>query len=316
MSCNPPPTTDSTSCEQSPARADASAPSKWEIVEGALTDALRALPHDVGVGVSYFSNDDACGVHPTPSVPIAPLSDTQLTVIEGSLAAVTPGGGTPIVGATVLGYQHLHARALKGELAGNKFVVVLTDGEQSEQCGAEGVCQSADECTGVLVETEAPKARGPGANIRTFVIGAPGSEPARVVLSQLAAAGGTGREGCDPSAGDCHFDMTTQADFAGALSAALRDITGQAATCELPLPVTEEPLDRDLVNVVYSPGDGSKPSVIAQDTRAPCNTGADGWQYAEDGATIRLCGPTCDSVRRDVGSRVDVVLGCPVQAPE
>ena len=316
MSCNPPPTTDSVACETKPERADAMQPSKWEIVEGAMREALRALPQDVGVGVSYFSNDDACGVHPTPSVEVAPLGAAQLTAMEGSLAAITPGGGTPIVGATILAYQHLHARALAGELPGNKFVVVLTDGQQSDQCSAESRCSNADECTSLLVDDEAPKARAPGANIRTFVIGAPGSEPARVMLSQLAVAGGTAEEGCDPETGACHFDMTTQADFAGALSEALRDITGQAATCELPLPVTDEPLDPELVNVVYSPGDASKPKVLAQDTRAPCDAGADGWQYTQDGLSIRLCGATCDSVRQDRGSRVDVVLGCPVQAPE
>jgi hypothetical protein len=319
MLCNPPPTTGSESCEQNPTRADAAMPSKWEIVEGAMIEALRALPQDVGVGVSYFSNDDACGVHPTPSVAIKPLSPAQLTVIEGSLAAVTPGGGTPIVGATILAYQHLHALALDGQLAGNKFVVMLTDGQQSEQCGAQDRCATAAECTELLVGSEAPKASGPGAAIRTFVIGAPGSEPARSMLSRLAVAGGTAPEGCDADAGECHFDMATETDFAGALSTALVEITGRAATCELPLPTlptTEEPLDRALLNVVYSPGDGSDPKVLAQDTRSACDAGADGWQYAEDGSTIRLCGPTCNTVRNDRGSRVDVVLGCPVKAPE
>jgi len=316
MLCNPPPTTDSVSCEETPVRADAKLPSKWEIVESSLLAALKTLPEDVGVGISYFSNDDACGVHPTPSVAIKPLAPAQLSVIEGSLAAVTPGGGTPIVGATILAYQHLHAMALDGELPGNQFVVMLTDGQQSEQCGADMRCASADECTDLLVETEAPKARAPGVNIRTFVVGAPGSEPARTMLSRLAVAGGTAPEGCDAEAGECHFDMTKEADFAGALSKALTEITGRAATCQLPLPSSEEALDRERVNVVYSPGDGSKPSVIAQDTRSACDAGANGWQYAQDGTTIRLCGPTCDTVRNDRGSRVDVVLGCPVKGPD
>jgi hypothetical protein len=316
MLCNPPPTTDSVSCEETPERADAMLPSKWEIVEDALLAALKTLPEDVGVGISYFSNDDACGVHPTPNVAIKPLAAAQLSVIEGSLAAVTPGGGTPIVGATILAYQHLHAMALDGALDGNKFVVMLTDGQQSEQCGADMRCASADECTELLVETEAPKARAPGVNIRTFVVGAPGSEPSRVMLSRLAVAGGTAPEGCDAEAGECHFDMTKEADFAAALSQALTEITGRAATCELPLPSSDEALDLERLNVVYSPGDGSEPSVIAQDTRSACDAGANGWQYTEDGTSIRLCGPTCDTVRKDRGSRVDVVLGCPVKGPD
>jgi hypothetical protein len=315
MLCNPPPTTASAACEMSPARADASAPSKWEIVEDALGPALELLPEDVSAGVSYFSNDDACGVHPTPSVAIRPLTAGQRSAIEGSLAGVTPGGGTPIVGATILAYQHMHAMALDGELVGNKFVVLLTDGEQSEECG-DTRCSTASECTTLLLDEEAPKARMPGVDILTFVIGAPGSEPARAMLSELAVAGGTAPEDCDAAAGECHFDMTRETDFAAALSTALTQITGRAATCELPLPESDEALDLKRVNVVYSPGDGSDAKVIAQDTRSACDGGADGWQYGDDNTKIRLCGSICETVRTDSGSRVDVVIGCPVQGPE
>jgi hypothetical protein len=315
MLCNPPPTTDSELCEADPMRMDAAAPSKWEIVEDALVETLGTLPTDVSVGISYFSNDDACGVHPTPSVAIRPLATGQLSAIETSLAGVTPGGGTPIVGATVLAYQHMHTMALDGELRGNKFVVLLTDGQQSEQCG-DAQCSTADECTALLVEDEATKARMPGVDIRTFVIGAPGSEPARNMLSQLAVSGGTAPEGCDAGAGECHFDMTRETDFAGALSTALVEITGRAATCELPLPQADEAIDLERVNVIYSPGSGSDATLIVQDARSACDAGADGWQYSADHTKIQLCGPICETVRADQGSRVDVVFGCPVRGPD
>jgi hypothetical protein len=53
----------------------------------------------------------------------------------------------------------------------------------------------------------------PGSGIRTFVVGVPGSEPARTVLSSIAKQGGTAADGCDPQLGNCHFDMTMAKDL-------------------------------------------------------------------------------------------------------
>ncbi len=316
MSCNPPPITDSTSCESDPKRADPAKPSKWEITKDALIAAVHQLPATASVGISYFSNDDACGVSSTPSVALHPLDATQLAALQASLDNVTPNGGTPLVGATILAYKHLHALALDQKISGNSFVVLLTDGQQSEQCSDTARCSDAAQCTDLLITSEVPKAASPGADIRTFVIGAPGSEPARKELSEIALAGGTAPKGCDAAAGECHFDMTRQSDFAAALSSALTAITGQAAICELPLPSSPQAgLDKQRVNVVYTPGDGSGAKVVPQDARAACDAGAQGWQYSPDGGRIELCGTICDTVRGDQGGRVDVVLGCPVQGP-
>jgi Mg-chelatase subunit ChlD len=313
MRCNPPPTTDSVSCEAMPQRADPSLPSKWEITSRALSEALRSLPATATIGVAYFSNNDSCGVSAQPSVPFARNTAAQQATIEASLGAVTPGGGTPIVGATVLAYKHMHESALAGKITGNEFVVLITDGQQSEQCGEPGFCTGAQECTDYLIDEQVVRAASEGVGIRTFAVGVPGSEPARVVLSELAVNGGTAADGCDAAQGDCHFDMTTTDDLAKSLSEALAKIAGRAVACELPLPKPESgTLDVDAVNVVYTPGSGAADAkIIARDTRLPCDAGADGWQYTEDNAKIRLCGASCDSVRDDMGARVDVVLGCP-----
>lgn len=317
MACNPPPTTESSACEQTPTRADPNQPSKWAITSEALIQAMKTLPDTATVGISYFSNDDACGVHPNPSVPLAPNTQTQQMAMEASLRSVSPGGGTPLVGATILAYRHMHDLALAGSITGNEFVVLITDGEQSEQCSYEPRCTDAQSCYDVLLDEEVPKAAGPGVGIRTFVIGAPGSEPARAVLSTIASLGGTAIEGCDPARGDCHFDMTTQADFGQALSEALGAIVGEAITCELDIPVPEpgEQVDLNRLNVIHSTSNGEA-AVVPQDTRAPCDGGANGWQYNEDQTQIRLCGDICNTVRADENARVDVVLGCPVQRPD
>jgi hypothetical protein len=314
MNCNPPPTTDSAACEMMPVRANSSMPSKWEITTSALIEAMKTLPATATVGVSYFSDDDSCGVSSTPSVALSLDTQAQQDAIKASLQGVTPAGGTPIVGATILAYKHLHDLALAGNISGNEFVVLLTDGQQSEQCSYAPRCTDAKSCIDVLVNQEVPKANGPGVGIRTFVIGAPGSEPARMVLSQIANAGGTGAAGCDPAQGNCHFDMTRETDFGKALATALHAIVGQALSCELPVPQPADggTLDPTRVNVVYSPSSGD-PMVVRQDTHAACDGGANGWQYTTAMDKIKLCGAICDTVKSDQGGRVDVVLGCPVQ---
>jgi hypothetical protein len=191
-------------------------------------------------------------------------------------------------------------------LIGNDFVVLLTDGAQSEQCG-EASCQSADACTALLIDHEVGLAASPGSDIRTFAIGAPGSEGARTALSEIALKGGTAPPGCDPKQGNCHFDMTQQSDFSASLVRALGAIAGQAVSCELPVPAAEHgKLDPSLVNVVYSSGDASSAHVVPQ---------AQGWQYNGDSTRIKLCGSICDDVRSNSKARADVILGCPVVGP-
>jgi hypothetical protein len=317
MACNPPPTTASADCEKTPERADPKMPSKWEITSDALISAMKTLPPTATVGIAYFSNDDGCGVNSQPSVPLAINGDAQQSAMEASLHNVTPGGGTPLVGATILAYKHLHELALDGRITGNEFVVLITDGEESEQCSYAPRCSDAQSCYDLLVDTEVPKAAGAGVGIRTFVIGAPGSEPARTVLSQIAKNGGTGAPDCEPAKGNCHFDMTMGNDFGASLGKALSDIVGQTIQCQLDVPAPADGMtfEPDRVNVVYSPSTGAA-EIIPQDTRAACDSGADGWQYNADQTKILLCGARCDRVRTDQGGRVDVVIGCPVQGPD
>jgi hypothetical protein len=316
MLCNPPPTTASAACEEKPERANMTEASKWEITTAALTKAVRSLPASATVGLSYFSNNDACGVNSNPSVALGVNAASQQSAIENSLKSVTPGGGTPLVGATVLAYKDLHASALAGRITGNGFVVLITDGAQSEECSNPPTCMDAASCTDLLADEEVPKAAAAGVGIKTFVIGVPGSEPARTALSRIAKNGGTAPADCDVAKGNCHFDMTAVSDLGAALADTLMQIGGKTLSCELDLPAPEDgELDLDLVNVVYSPADGA-PRLFYQDTKSACDGGADGWQYTADRSKIRLCGAACETARADVGGRIDVVLGCPAEGPQ
>jgi hypothetical protein len=300
MNCNLPPITDSTACEKNPVQSDMTQPTKWAVVKKALKDAVAALPASASIGLSYFNTDDECGVLSMPSVGVKLLSAAQVDAIGANLdGAKAPQGGTPIVGATILAFKHLHQQA---QVSGNKFVLLITDG--AETCDAEKVSQLA---------TEIPKATS--VNIRTFVIGAPGSEPARGMLSEMAHLGGTAQSptcehgGLTAPTGDCHFDMTTSKDFGADLAVALKRISG-SLTCSFDLPTSQSgPIDLTRVNVRYTKGSGAGLD-IPQDKSSPCQAGAQGWQYSSDNTRVLLCGSICDEVRNDAAGRIDIVLGC------
>jgi hypothetical protein len=194
---------------------------------------------------------------------------------------------------------------------GNDFIVLLTDG--AETC--------APELMEKMITTTVPDALS--VNIRTFVIGAPGSEPARAFLSRIAFAGGTAKDpNCKHDAmpadkGDCHFDMTDpNLDFATALNDALSKISGQALGCEFDVPTSVgEDVDYDQVNVTFTAGDGKNVDFLL-DNGAACDKGADGWQYNNDKTKILLCGPACDLVKNDGQGKLNIALGCATQVAQ
>jgi len=220
MQCNPPPTTQSFLCDLAPSRADATMPSKLEIVEQALSTSFdQLLPTMMGqpttrAGLVGFSTDDMCLTSTMPLVPVTEVSPPFLDMMRMAMMSLVPNGTTPIVSAVTSAYQYFEMNAAM--LPGDKHVILVTDG--------------ADDCTppqGIqdLINTTAPQALSMG--IQTCVIGAPGSESARSMLSHLAKAGGTARLNCDvgtlPTTGNCHFDMT-MGDFATSFGMALMRI--------------------------------------------------------------------------------------------
>lgn len=310
MDCNAPPVQTVQSCEQAALRQDPNQPSRWETTVKALNDSFTGLSgSSASIGLSLFSNDGNCGVDATPVVDLAPTSAVQVNALSEAMAAAKPAGGTPIVGAVVLAYQHLHEQL---HAPGNRYVVLITDGEES--CGTKGdEADTADleAARNLLLNTEVEKARD--ANIRTFVIGAPGSEGARGFLSELAFQGGTARTpSClhgGATEGDCHFDLT-QGDFAQVLKDTLGKIGGKALGCEFQAPSD----GRGLVNVQMSQKGGAP--VCMPQLAGACDGTGSGWQFAKTaaGATdetrVVLCGAACDQATADPTTVVDVILGC------
>jgi hypothetical protein len=220
MQCNPPPTTDSRTCEFLPSTADPTMPSKLQIVETALSTAFnQLLPTMPGqpvtrAGMAILSTDDMCGSTTMPLVPVTDVTPPFLDQMRTAMNGLVPNGTTPIVNAVTSAYQYFEMNA--AAFPGNKHVILVTDG--ADTCTAQAGIQ-------MLIDTVAPQALTMG--IETWVIGAPGSEGARSMLSHLAKAGGTARPNCmvgtTASTGNCHFDMT-QGDFATSFQMALATI--------------------------------------------------------------------------------------------
>lgn len=313
MACNAPPVQSVEECNADPKRKDPAQPSRWETTVNALDGAFSSLSGTTAsIGLQTFSTDGYCGADSAPVVGVDAVTPMHLMALSDAMAAASPAGGTPIVGSVILAYSHLHQEL---HATGNRYVVLLTDGEES--CGTKGdETDKADlkAARDRLLQTEVMKARE--ANIKTFVIGSPGSEGARGFLSELAFLGGTARAAdCvhgdpDGDVGDCHFDLSTQTDFAQVLRDTLGKISGEALGCEFQTPLGGS----SDANVQYSQNGGA-PQCFTH-IQGPCDASANGWQFAklpdggDDYSRVVLCGAACDTVKADPTTVVDVILGC------
>ncbi len=299
MNCNLPSDGQTTAeCEVTPAPEFPSLPTKWELTRDALKTALDDLQTagNVSVGMVTFPIPTTdCVPTNTPDVGILALDATQNASLHTFLDGVQPKGLTPLAGATILAYQHLNSIKKAGT---NYFVVLITDG--FETCKTSVIPQ--------LLGQDVPNALG--INIRTFVIGVPGSEDGRALLSQIAYLGGTPQTPtCTHAAtpadvGDCHFDMTTSTNLSQDLQNALAVISGQALSCELDVPTAPpgKSIDYNSVKVKNNGTD------VPKDDSGPC-TSTNGWQFSADKKKIYLCGTACDDAKKP-GVTLSLDLGC------
>jgi hypothetical protein len=311
MNCNLPEHGQTTQrCAAFPAKDYPNQPSKWELTRDALKAAFGRLQMNgnARVGINMFpipgtdcrpwEQTQADPPEPIPNIDVQNLDAAHNTGLATFLDGVMPGGQTPIAGATILGYRYLQSRIVSGSLDGNFFLVLMTDG--AETCSTDALPELLKNPDGFVYNAGL-------LGIPTFVIGAPGSEEARGLLSEIAYIGGTARSaGCSHAptgnVGDCHFDMTRSTDFAADLTAALNAINTTVLSCELDVP-TGANVDRSKVNIEIGG------TTIGKDDRSACGT-ANGWQYkAGDPSKIELCGSACATAKTP-GATLKIVLGC------
>lgn len=316
MNCNAPPLDEECLL---PAKEYEEEPSKWEITRAALvgTDVaatadvnesgvLRTLVDTPGLsaGLITFPIDSRCAILPSGELntAIALLDGGQANALAAALEIV-PDGETPLAGAAIRGLDILRAQLVAGQLSGHSYLVLMTDGV--ETCQPDALEDLKIYVTQALEYFD----------VRTYVIGAPGSADSRALLSEIAQRGGTASaSGCQhggdvPSMGDCHIDLTESTDFAGDLLAVFSAIAQDTqASCDFDVP-EDAFVDPGKVNVVFTSGDAQEETFLMDDR--DCETEADGWQYtSEEKEKIVLCGTACQRVRSEPQGSVRVVFRC------
>jgi hypothetical protein len=248
--------------------------------------------------------DNRCAILPRGELTsdIAPLDAAQVAVLDADLKLV-PQGETPLAGAAIRGLDILRERIVNGTIIGNSYLVLMTDGVETCQ---EAALDDLKEYVPIALS---------GFDIRTYVIGAPGSEGSRALLSQLAHLGGTARSAdCEHDSalaqeGDCHIDLTESQDFSGDLARVFRNLADTTqASCAVDVP-QDAFVDPDKVNVVFSNAEGARETIYYDDRN--CSAAADGWQYtSQEQKRILVCGQACERLRSEPGARLRVVFGC------
>jgi len=267
--------------------------------------ALCALNPSSPQCAPLFADGGCLDVYASPVVPVGPLSSTQ-SAINSWLASNGPKGNTPTYSALKTAYGIMQAIQAEGE----RFVLLMTDGEPTTHTppmnlGGIMFPESNIECKELPdIEQLALDASNGTPEIKTFVIGAPGSEGAGEFLSQLALNGKTARSpSCSAAAKDCHYQIG-QINFQMELEAVLKQIAGMVTDCVFKIPQGNDMVDPTLVNVVVETSNGTIET--AQDASRQ-----DGWDYINDAKnTVQLFGPACDAYKAEKGAKVQIILGC------
>jgi hypothetical protein len=317
--------------------------SKWDTLSGSLLGLLQSAGLAWVVGIEYFnlivpSSPPATPVcfQGRPAVPIALMTDAQKAAMTASIDSITAGGAPWQLGGyapTLAAWRHALsqvAQAVRPETY--HAIVLMTDGVptvRNDGCTIEQPISRGEYDAFVdIVRSE-----GAAANVKTFVVGVPGSQDAqgadydpRFYLSNLAIAGGTAPLGCTSSPGTLESDGTYQngiychLDLAEAPNAIARlfesfGSDGAPPSCSPtfpPLPSDGRVYDYSSMEVSYTPAGATARTRLTQFPDG-CQT-ASGyvWGFETDPArvTISLCQDACSAWLADGAPVIEIALGC------
>jgi hypothetical protein len=297
---------------------------RWEIARAALLEAIvgvngAGLPASVSVGmllypgrqsgVSNMAQDPAMCVNVDAMVApaeLGPAGSAHRDEIRQGIATANLLPSTPTHDA----YRYaLEEGLVPAGFSGQKFMLLITDGAPtvSGDCMTESGEIDVDGVDPQPIVDEVESA-AENHDVRTFLIGVPGSEPNRQWMSAAAVLGGTAPPGCSANGGNdyCHLDMTTAPDFARALRDGLNQVLGVVSPCTFSFaePPPGQVIDREKINVLLSDDDGD--TLVVRDDTGDCGQG---WQLTANNE-ISLCADTCEAVQANPGTSVDVTFGC------
>jgi hypothetical protein len=275
--------------------------SRWDVFRSKLEGVLDKLPDALAAGLMHYPNPSSGCAPESPLVAVGALFGTR-AMIRTQLMGLEPDYITPTRDAVRAALAQLRARTESG-----RYLVLATDGAASVCLGCDASCADFgkvpdSENDGLVADVAAALAQD---GIRTFVIGVPGSQGYRSVLSRVAEMGGTARAGCTSSGpAYCHYDLTdATVDFGVLLAQALSEIGGKVLSCDFAVPTTNT-FDPNKVNVSLT--QSNMRTDLKRDTAQ-----TNGWDYIEGGKTIRLFGAACDLAKQLTNGKVDIVYGCP-----
>jgi hypothetical protein len=246
---------------------------------------------------------------------------TSAPLILAALDANPPSGATPTALALTRAYNYFSTGAGK-DLAGEKYVLLATDG--GPNCNGELTCEAAactvnldGKCPGDLnccdpkvdklgptncLDQDASVAQVTRllaeAQVKTIVVGIPGTEAYAATLDALAAESGV----TNPDAPPGYFAVSADSGAEG-LSTALQKIaTGLVKSCELHL--EEQPPGDDLYVVI--------------DGVALPHDAEEGWDFQTPRTkppVLEIRGAACHKLETEGAEYVNVSYGCPDYRP-
>ncbi len=316
--------------------------SKWSEMKTALNAALVPVQNSINFGLELFPYDPAgpidgtatdpstyCQV-PQGSAAIAVAINTDASSRAGNLQRIldtvnsaVPAGGTPTAAALDQAYVYF-TQGNGANLVGSKWILLATDG--GPNCNASLAC-TADTCTQNLDNLCAAAAINCCANnpdaclddqsvvtkisalaaigINTFVVGLPGSEAYAATLNVFAQAGNVPNP--NGASGEAYYGVSASNSLAG-LEEALTAITSlRVVSCDIPLATT--PPDPNNVSVFI---DCTAIPKLAADASSDA-----GWfvDYSVSPAHLVFVGQTCGNIQTSGAQRIDIIGGCPGNAP-
>ena len=303
--------------------------SKWVVTRNALiqaipgdgTSAYPGLSATTAVGLLFYPNKqstptvaqqdlsaclDTGAMIPMAQLGAAGAANSQRDTLRAAFQSAVLEQGTPTYDAYTYALDNSTLSATALALPGAPFQLLITDGQPTVAQGCSnpnGNISNVDPEPIVTAITQAWTQH----QVKTFVIGSPGSENGRDWLSRAAVAGQTPAAGCNVAGPNyCHMDMTTAPDFSAALSAGLAQVTAQIASCTyaLPTPPGGQTLDLTMINVIANLSTGIH--LLLQDTAGDCTVG---WQF-DASNNIKLCSQTCAMVQADPTATVDLAIAC------
>ncbi len=162
-------------------------PTRWNVLKPEIVTAIDSLPDESAVGIIYFPGspgDNEC-LGDEVAVPMSKLgAGNSLTghreEIKESLLSTQPNGGTPTHDGFHLARVEVETEKERGILEGNWFIIMVTDGEATEGRYCSSTLTNAE----LIAEVEESAT---DFGVKTFVIGAPGSEGSGAIVAAVVA---------------------------------------------------------------------------------------------------------------------------------